>query len=411
MTSPADPVQLLVDRDEIHDLVMRYARGVDTRDMEAVRSCFAPDCDVSRWGPGMTDREAMIDYISGVGHFHTTMHMMGNQFVEVDGDAGQVDSYAMLTHHSDDRAGRTHQMNMSASRYVERVARRDGRWVVTQRGGEPRWAPIGVTAAVTDDPATQWLLDRAEIHDLMMQYALGVDLRDYGRVRACFASPFHAAYGEREFTDLDTLVEFISGVEHFHSTNHFLGTQLVEVVRDDAWMTTYSLVTHRPNENDPDAEWVAAGIYRDRLVREHGRWRIRDRGPTAYADHFEEDLVPMPASEDPRVQALLDRAEIHDAVVRSALALDEQNGGLTHHFLNNQLVAIERRDDGDRADAETYLFRVERDEPGGRPSPWSDGARRWVDDSARVDGRWSLVAHVEHTNRVADELVLEGGTG
>ena len=179
VTSPADPVQLLVDRDEIHDLVMRYARGVDTRDMEAVRSCFAPDCDVSRWGPGMTDREAMIDYISGVGHFHTTMHMMGNQFVEVDGDAGQVDSYAMLTHHSDDRAGRTHQMNMNGSRYVERVARRDGRWVVTQRGGEPRWAPIGVTGAVTDDPATQWLLDRAEIHDLMMQYALGVDLRDY----------------------------------------------------------------------------------------------------------------------------------------------------------------------------------------------------------------------------------------
>ena len=99
----------------------------------------------------------------------------------------------------------------------------------------------------------------------------------------------------------------------------------------------------------------------------------------------------MPASEDPRVQALLDRAEIHDVVVRSALALDEQNGGLTHHFLNNQLVAIERRDDGDRAAAETYLFRVERDEPGGRPSPWSDGARRWVDDSRAGDGRWSLV--------------------
>ena len=38
----------------------------------------------------------------------------------------------------------------------------------------------------------QWLLDRAEIHDLMMQYALGVDLRDYERIRNCFASTFRA---------------------------------------------------------------------------------------------------------------------------------------------------------------------------------------------------------------------------
>ena len=33
VTSSHDAVQLLVDRDEIHDIVMRYTAGVDRRDM------------------------------------------------------------------------------------------------------------------------------------------------------------------------------------------------------------------------------------------------------------------------------------------------------------------------------------------------------------------------------------------
>ena len=77
--STHDARQLLIDRAEIHDVVMRYAAGVDRRDMETVRSCFAPDLRVDGWGGGFTDRDSMITYISGVAIFHTTMHMFGNQ--------------------------------------------------------------------------------------------------------------------------------------------------------------------------------------------------------------------------------------------------------------------------------------------------------------------------------------------
>ena len=97
MTTP-DAVQVLADRDEIHDVVMRYADGVDRRDMERVRACFAPDLEVDAWGGGFADRDSMIEYISGVAIFHTTMHMFGNQYIEVDGDRAHVDTYAMLTH-------------------------------------------------------------------------------------------------------------------------------------------------------------------------------------------------------------------------------------------------------------------------------------------------------------------------
>ena len=106
MSHAATRVQLLVDRDEIHDVVMRYAAGVDRRDMEMVRACFAPDLEVEGWGGGFADRDSMITYISGVAIFHTTMHMFGNQYIEVDGDTAHVDTYAMLTHHRDDAARR-----------------------------------------------------------------------------------------------------------------------------------------------------------------------------------------------------------------------------------------------------------------------------------------------------------------
>jgi hypothetical protein len=393
-----DAVQVLADRDEIHDVVMRYADGVDRRDMERVRACFAPDLEVDGWGGGFADRDSMIEYISGVAIFHTTMHMFGNQYIEVDGDRAHVDTYAMLTHHRDDADGVTRELNISRGLYVEDLTRRDGRWVVTRRGGDPMWAPTGTTDLTTDDRATQWLLDRAEIHDLMMQYALGVDLRDYDRIRKCFASSFRASYGSREFTDADELIDFISGVEHFPSTTHFLGTQLIDVDGDDAWAETYSLVTHRPDGDDPSSDWVAAGQYVDRLVRERGRWRIAERGPSARRPR---PAAPITATtDDPRVQRLLDRAAIHDVIVGSALAMDRERAS-TRHFLNNELVAV----DGDEATVETYVYVTEQ-QADGRPSPWSNAPRRWLDHLRRVDGRWVLDHRREESTRVADELLI-----
>jgi hypothetical protein len=391
-----DAVQLLVDREAVHDVMIRYADGVDRRDMEQVRSCFAPELRVVGWGGGFPNREAMITYISGVAIFHTTMHMFGNDYIDVDGDSAHIDCYAMLTHHVDDASGDISEMNVSGGRYVESLERRADQWVITQRGGDPQWSSRGVTDAVTDDPATQWLLDRAEIHDLMMQYALGIDLRDYDRVAGCFASSFHAQYGDREFTDVDELITFVSGVEHFASTTHFLGSQLIEVDGDDAWMYTYSLVTHRPDEADSSGHWFAAGRYLDHLVREHGRWRIAHRGPSAH------DRRPArgarPRSDDARVRALLDRAAVHDAIVQSAIAIDGQHGS-TLHLLNNHRIDIA----GDEATAQTYVYVTDQGTDG-RPTPWSQGARRWVDRLRRVDDEWRVVNRVDETTRVAEDL-------
>ncbi len=100
------------------------------------------------------------------------------------------------------------------------------------------------------------------------------------------------------------------------------------------------------------------------------------------------------------MQRLLDRAAIHDAIVASAINLDRENGR-TRHFLNNELVAI----DGDVATAETYMYVTEVQDDGSY-SPWSQGARRWLDQFERMGDRWVLDDRDEVGNRVANEFVI-----
>ena len=406
-------VQLLLDRVEIHDVLMRYAWACDRREFDVQASCFVPDLG-GTWGFGpIPDRDTMMDYIRQVARFHTTMHFLGNEFIEVDGDEASLQAHAMLMHRATRRDGSTFEYNATDRRYSERLERREGRWIIVERMVEPLWAPTGVTGVETSDPAVQWLLDRAEIHDLMASYALGVDLRDYDRVRACFAPGFRAVYGDHEFRDLEPLIEYISGVEHFVSTLHFMGSQLIEVDGDEAGMRSAAIISQRdPPDGDP--EWAIAGRrYTDRLVRHEGRWRIAERAPDAAT-------VPSanpsrPASDDPDVRYLLDRAEIEDLTATFAVGLDRRDFDLVRscfapdagehadsliaslreelepwrrstHLLGNQRVEI----DGDRASAETYAY-VNYQRTGEREAThWSNGARRYLDDLVRSEGRWRI---------------------
>src|SRR3954451_22025385 len=196
VSTKLDPaVRLLLDRAEIHDVIMRYAAGVDRRDFELVRSCFTPD--VTGWSD---DRETMIEFISGVRTFEMTMHMMGNQLIEVRDDEASLHNYAMLTHHRPGYYGGTYELNPSGNRYEERLVRQD-RWVIARRRAEELEPAVGVTTARTTDPGVQALLDRAEIHDLIMRYAMYVDRRDWDGAGSCLASSFEVRAGSTVFDD------------------------------------------------------------------------------------------------------------------------------------------------------------------------------------------------------------------
>lgn len=126
-----DGLQLLLDRAAIHDLIMRYARGVDRRDLALVASCFAADAAYDgSLGTGGIDvvlaalRERMPRY-------QTTMHFLTNPLIEVRGDAASCETYALVYHRveSDDDA----EDFIVGVRYLDELARHPDGWRIVRR--------------------------------------------------------------------------------------------------------------------------------------------------------------------------------------------------------------------------------------------------------------------------------------
>jgi len=88
----------LRDREQLKMLYQRYAYGVDTGDFAIVRSVFHPDCTVS----GTLEEGALDPYLEGIEaglkQWEATMHVMGNQYVEIEGDRGHVETWVVGYH-------------------------------------------------------------------------------------------------------------------------------------------------------------------------------------------------------------------------------------------------------------------------------------------------------------------------
>jgi hypothetical protein len=420
-----------LDRAEIHDVIMRYAAGVDRRDFELVRACFTPD--VTGWSH---DRESMIEYITGIRTFEVSMHMMGNQLIEVHGDEASLHNYAMLAQRRPGYYGGTYELNSTKHRYEERLVRRD-RWVISRRAAEELDPVVGVTEMQTVDSAVQLLLDRAEIHDLIMRYAMHVDRRDWDAAGSCLASSFEVRAGPTVFDDPDKLFEHLrASGEHFSSTNHFLGTQHIEVGGDRATSRSLALITLR-DHSDPPGEMTAPGyVYVDELVRQNGRWKLAGRNRDG-ADGTSRTITQVTmTSNDPVVQWLLDRAAIDDLIAACALAVDRRDFDLvercflpdaeitlgtgvvhlavgygnllalevgqwhsTAHSVGNQLMELGRNE----ADVDTYLYFTSKPTADAPPTPWAHGARRFVDRVVRTSDGWRIAARSCTDNTVRGE--------
>jgi len=82
-------------RQDIADLLVRYAAGIDRRDWKLLRSCFTDDCqvdygDVGRWSSGDEIADWMRKTHEPLGH---TLHRITNQAVVSDGENVTARSY------------------------------------------------------------------------------------------------------------------------------------------------------------------------------------------------------------------------------------------------------------------------------------------------------------------------------
>jgi len=119
------------DRQDITDVLLRYATGIDRRDWPLFRTVFADDCEldygeVGSWKGVDAVTEFMQQAHAMAGH---TMHRLTNQVITVDGDTAEartyVDALIML---GDNISG----VN-AAGFYDDELVRTDGGWRVTRR--------------------------------------------------------------------------------------------------------------------------------------------------------------------------------------------------------------------------------------------------------------------------------------
>ena len=82
-------LQSVLDKMEIHELLARYARGVDSKDWELWKAVFTPEAiiDYSSAGIAAGSRDDVAKWLEqGLGPVPMTQHFISNIEVDLDGD-------------------------------------------------------------------------------------------------------------------------------------------------------------------------------------------------------------------------------------------------------------------------------------------------------------------------------------
>jgi len=120
----------------------------------------------------------------------------------------------------------------------------------------------------------QELQDRLDIEDLPKRYAMALDARDWVAVDGCFMADADVQGTTLQGKYPDYVANLRRVVEQFHTTMHFLGTQLTVVDGDVGRVTTYCIAFHL----GVGIEELVVGVqYHDEVMRVDGGWKISKR--------------------------------------------------------------------------------------------------------------------------------------
>lgn len=125
-----EQLRQLQDRQDIHDCIVRYCRGVDRLDRDLVLSAYHPDA-IDDHGIFVGNPREFVDFFFRFHgeRQHSTSHIIGNHFVELDGDTAHCETYWVYA--GMNREGV--QLTMMGGRYIDRMERRKGRWAIADR--------------------------------------------------------------------------------------------------------------------------------------------------------------------------------------------------------------------------------------------------------------------------------------
>ena len=166
----ADRVQELLDKQEIHEVLLRYCRGLDRGDPELVRAAFHPD--------GIHDHNGnpvpIADMVEGLKRptrkvLRSLAHNITNEHVDLQGDTAFSECYFLACHRVEHEGAEWTWI--VGGRYLDRLERRDGAWLIAHRTMLYDWArtdkaseaPAGLTIAHSTDNGVWGRTDREDL--------------------------------------------------------------------------------------------------------------------------------------------------------------------------------------------------------------------------------------------------------
>ena len=120
----------MLDRQQILDCVIRYARGLDRHDEEILASVFHEDA-IDHHGDFTGTIDEFVPWANAL-HAATWAghtHFLANNRVDIEGDEAQSETYVLYVLRRKDGT----KIDLGGGRYVDRLEQRNGEWRIAAR--------------------------------------------------------------------------------------------------------------------------------------------------------------------------------------------------------------------------------------------------------------------------------------
>ncbi|CAI7974774.1 MULTISPECIES: nuclear transport factor 2 family protein [Parafrankia] len=131
-------LERLLERQDIHDTLTRFSRGMDRFDRELFLSAFHPDAVIAA-GPFVGGPVELYDWASA-GHEQgqvATHHNLLNVTIDIDGDTAHTETYYLFVGRNRDDSNW-----IAGGRYIDRLERRAGEWRIALRTNAIEWSGL-----------------------------------------------------------------------------------------------------------------------------------------------------------------------------------------------------------------------------------------------------------------------------
>ncbi len=128
----ANTIETVLAKQDITDVIMRYARGVDRADAEILKSCYHENAIEEHGSTYAGPAHAYIDgAVPRIKKMGVMAHYVCNISTELDGDKAYVETY-VLTFARFDKDGDPWD-TLTGGRIVDRFEKREGVWKIAHR--------------------------------------------------------------------------------------------------------------------------------------------------------------------------------------------------------------------------------------------------------------------------------------